>query len=181
MERLTCWNSASQLLEQMYQWDDNRILKIKGGALEANTSYEIHMNNKRMAKSFVLVPEIDDYFFIVEVPAALLETPDTIAVYLYAENDLTHEMRVVGTAHIKVIPRGKPADYVSEPTSGLRMVADGLAVQDGKVYLTNGGVPFGDGADIGGGGGGTVHGAASALINGVVSASVHGTAETLEV
>ena len=153
--RISCYTSLNEKMNDVFQWDANRIIKITGVDFDDECVYQVHFCNRRSKTAFVLEPEIDTItingssvkVLVTEIPIELLEMPDAIDVYIYAIGD-GDERATVASGKIIVSPRQRPSDYVSETTGNVLAVANGFVVVDGMLYLARDGVAIGTGIDI---------------------------------
>lgn len=148
MSNLMCCDADMKLLNSVYQWDANREINISGIPLSESYTYEIHMWNMRNNLAFVLTPTITDAQMAVTIPTPLLETPDVIHICVVKIDEDSGEVATVGELSLHVIVRERPSDYASLYTDNPDLIADGLMRSNNMVYLSNDGVPFGDGVDV---------------------------------
>lgn len=153
MTTLDIRNYADVEITSLYQWDEHRTIRIHGITIAGNVVYKLHFSNRRSFVSLVVVPTEDEGVFVAEIPIQMLQRPCAIAVYLYGENTESNERMTLGEATITVVPRAMPEDEVEQHEDRLLAVPDGFVMKDGKLYLARGGIEFGEGATVGGGGG----------------------------
>jgi hypothetical protein len=98
-------------IDDVFQWDKNRILTING----LNFTYvpEIHFAKNNMDLALVKQATIDkDGIAQVEIPNSLLETATPIKVYVCSHSGEEFISRYVFIINVKA--RVKPADYIAE-------------------------------------------------------------------
>jgi hypothetical protein len=98
-------------VNDVYQWDKNRILTIYG----LNFTYlpEIHFAKGNMSVALVKQATIDENGIAsVEIPNSLLETATPIKVYICSYNGEEFISKYAFTINVKA--RVKPADYIAE-------------------------------------------------------------------
>ena len=99
--------------ESLYQWDTGQRLKICGlNNIDENT--QVHFANAYMIRAIVKEGTYSDGELVVDIPNEVLRygnaTPVKAWVYINSDTEGRYTIR---TAHIPVIPRKCPNDYVS--------------------------------------------------------------------
>ena len=99
--------------ESLYQWDIGQRLKICGlNNIDENT--QVHFANAYMIRAIVKEGTYSDGELVVDIPNEVLQygnaTPVKAWVYINSDTEGRYTIR---TAHIPVIPRKCPNDYVS--------------------------------------------------------------------
>ena len=99
--------------ESLYQWDTGQRLKICGlNNIDENT--QVHFANAYMIRAIVKEGTYSDGELVVDIPNEVLRygnaTPVKAWVYINSDTEGRYTIR---TAHIPVIPRNCPNDYVS--------------------------------------------------------------------
>lgn len=99
--------------ESLYQWDIGQRLKICGlNNIDENT--QVHFANVYMIRAIVKEGTYSDGELVVDIPNEVLQygnaTPVKAWVYINSDTEGRYTIR---TAHIPVIPRKCPNDYVS--------------------------------------------------------------------
>lgn len=92
------------------QWDYGRKLTIKG--LSYTDSVEVHFSNNIEKLAIVMEATKSGSDLVTEVPNVLLEKNSDITAWVYIDSGTSGE--TVRTIILKVKPRIKPADYISE-------------------------------------------------------------------
>lgn len=111
MTVVTIKKNNTYTVNDLFQWDTNRVLEIYG--LNFSTLPEIHFANELMSKAIVKqATSYENGAIKVAIPNILLETAKTISVYI-----CTHEGEEFISHYsltIKVKARPKPEDYIAE-------------------------------------------------------------------
>lgn len=165
------YNSAGMPLEEVYQWDVHRVVMIPDVSIQADHSYFIHFASCKSGVAYAVEPEIEDDVGIYDgsgveptekdgvlvavIPSQLMYTPHVIRVYVYEDDDNTGERKTIGMALLPVVAKCEPSGEDYDVSGDVISVANGLVVDDGKLYLSRDGNKFGEGVNVGGGGGGT--------------------------
>ena len=92
------------------QWDYGRKLTIKG--LSYTDNVEVHFSNNIEKEAVVMEVTKSGSDLVTEVPNVLLEKNHDITAWVYIDSGTSGE--TVRTINLKVKPRIKPADYISE-------------------------------------------------------------------
>lgn len=100
-----------------YQWDADQTVVISG--LTISESPKVHFCNTTSNKSIVVKPLIVGNTITAKVPNILLQSTDSIIIYVYNTN-ADSGSRTIYTSRIAVIPRAKPEDYVYTETEVLQ-------------------------------------------------------------
>lgn len=109
MSNIICYNSNNEELTSLYQWDSNQTIRISG--VSYIDTPMLHFCNKQSKTALVVTPDISDGNLIAAIPNVLLQVPDTILVYLFADGDDNGSRTVTCVTRIPVIPRPRPSDY----------------------------------------------------------------------
>ena len=149
MVKATCYDSIGNLLEKLHQWDMNRYIKVEGLDITDGADVMFHFCNERSSTTLVVEASLNENGYVGVVPNELLEKPDTIYLYVYEKFGDPSEKRTVEIIRIPLVPRKRPDDYVYEPTPTLK-VATGLILDNGTIYLAEGGKKFGTGVSVSG-------------------------------
>ena len=96
------------------QWDYGRKLTIKG--LSYTDNVEVHFSNNIEKEAVVMEVTKSGSDLVTEVPNVLLEKNHDITAWVYIDSGTSGE--TVRTINLKVKPRIKPADYISENNAG---------------------------------------------------------------
>ena len=96
------------------QWDYVRKLTIKG--LSYTDNVEVHFSNNIEKEAVVMEVTKSGSDLVTEVPNVLLEKNHDITAWVYIDSGTSGE--TVRTINLKVKPRIKPADYISENNAG---------------------------------------------------------------
>lgn len=107
-------------ISKLFQWDYGRKLYIKG--VELDEVMEVHFSNSRRKEAIVMVATKHDDYYVVDIPNDLLEECLDIYSWVYAIGDNSGE--TVKTVILKVEPRNKPQDFVSENPDSQDLLAD---------------------------------------------------------
>jgi hypothetical protein len=111
MPIITIQKNNTFKIDNIYQWDSNRILEIYG--LNLSVLPEIHFANAKMSKAVVKqATENTDGVIRVTIPNFLLESAIPIRVFVCTYNGEEFISRYAFT--INVIARPKPEDYIAE-------------------------------------------------------------------
>ena len=111
MPVITIKKNNTYTVDDLFQWDTNRILEIYG--LNFSSLPEIHFANSRTVKAIVKqAEEIENGGFRVEIPNSFLETATPIRVYLCDHEGEEFISRFSFSINVKARP--KPEDYFAE-------------------------------------------------------------------
>lgn len=111
MSVVTIRKNNTYTVNDLFQWDANRILEIYGLTLPSLP--EIHFANARMSKAIVKqASSYENGVIKVRIPNILLETAIPITVYIcgYEGNEFISWYSLA----INVKPRQKPEDYIAK-------------------------------------------------------------------
>lgn len=147
MVRATCYDSQGTLLERLYQWDLNRSIKVEGLTVTEGATVFFHFCNEKSSSALVIEADVEENSYTGAIPNVLLSKPDTIYLYVFERFGTASESRTIETIRIPLVPRRRPDDYIYEETPTIR-VANGLVIEDGKIFLADGGKRFGTGVPI---------------------------------
>lgn len=145
MEKYQCYDSAGNLIEQMYQWDKDRTIRVVGVTSWDNAAVYFNFAKPSAAISYVVSANVSEDGFSAIVPNELLYDHRPIYTYIYQKCDNDENM-TIAELRIHIEPKSKPADYVYSPTESVVRIADGIVVFNGMVYLSYGGSKIGSGA-----------------------------------
>lgn len=104
----------SLTLAGLTQWDYGQKLTIKG--LTVSSELEVHFSNNIEKEAVVMKATQEESDIITEIPNVLLEKSHDILAWVYTDDG--HSGETIRTIIIKVTPRKKPADYISENNAG---------------------------------------------------------------
>lgn len=96
--------------ENLFQWDNNQLLKISGVSFEV--APVVHFANKKSDKALVVQSTLNtvDSTLTVNIPNTLLEEKYDIIAYIYKYDGDSGQTIVI--IHIPVTPRIQPDDYI---------------------------------------------------------------------
>lgn len=109
-------------LTGLFQWDYGQKLQIKG--LTLGETMEVHFSNVKDKEAVVMVATKQGDSYIVDIPNILLEKSLDIIAWIYAIGSNSGE--TVKTAILKVEPRIKPQDFVSQNPDAQALLDDVL-------------------------------------------------------
>lgn len=147
MVRATCYDSNGDLIEKLYQWDQNRYVKVEGLTITDGASVFFNFSNRRNRNALVIEATAVEGGYTCVIPNDLLRQPDTIYMYVVEKFGDADERRTVEDIRIPLIPREQPDDYIYNPTPTIK-IATGLVLEDGKIFLADGGKKFGTGIPV---------------------------------
>ena len=104
-----CFNCyGNYTTDNVYQWDQNHELLIKGVAVRG-TAPTVQFCNKKRDTAIVVQSTETDEGYLVQVPNQLLEEPYDIIAYIhtYADNNA----KTIEIINIPLVKRVKPDDY----------------------------------------------------------------------
>lgn len=104
----------SLTLAGLTQWDYGQKLTIKG--LTVSSALEVHFSNNAEKEAIVMSATKSGSDIITEIPNVLLEKDKDITAWVYTDDGQSGE--TIRTIVLKVTPRIKPADYISENNAG---------------------------------------------------------------
>lgn len=147
MKSYICYNQYGNMISQLYQWGTNISIVVSGIVPSDGAEIFFHFCNRRSKKAMVIKPAKSDNNYTSPIPNELLMEPDNIFMYIVeVVNSSIRSTRSV--IKIPMLPRPMPTDFEFIPTMSLLRDANGLAVVDGKLYLTSNGIPFGSGVQL---------------------------------
>ena len=112
MNEIKCYDSDSNVLTKLHQWDANQTITIVDADVSPIPAF--HFCNRNSKNALVVTPTVSGtHHLIAKIPNVLLQQPETIILYIYQETSSTRK-KTVHTAHIPVIPRPRPDDYEYE-------------------------------------------------------------------
>lgn len=104
-----CFNCyGNYTTDNVYQWDLNHELLIKGIAVRGNAP-TVHFCNKKSDTAIVVQSTETDEGILVPVPNQLLQEPYDIIAYVHQYND--NNAKTIETVNIPLVKRVKPDDY----------------------------------------------------------------------
>lgn len=109
-------------LTGLFQWDYGQKLQIKG--LSLGETMEVHFSNVKDKEAVVMVATKQGESYIVDIPNSLLENNLDIIAWVYVIGSNSGE--TVKTAILKVEPRVKPQDFVSQNPDSQGLLEDVL-------------------------------------------------------
>ena len=109
-------------LTGLFQWDYGQKMQIKG--LTLGETMEVHFSNVKDKEAVVMVATKQGDSYIVDIPNILLEKSLDIIAWIYAIGSNSGE--TVKTAILKVEPRIKPQDFVSQNPDAQALLDDVL-------------------------------------------------------
>lgn len=149
--KFTIYDTDGVKLEKLYQWDTNRVIRVAtDNVVESADSDSIyfHFSNVRTTEAYVVKPTREgDRSYYGDIPNELLTTDDVVSLYLFRAGDESGNL-TIGEAKIPVTARAMPSDYGYNSNFGTIVVANGLKIVDGILYLAKDGVPFGTGTEL---------------------------------
>jgi len=83
MSNITCYDSDNNVLETLYQWDDNQTIRISG--LDIPSHPVFHFCNRLSKYALIVNPTISGSDLVVKIPNSLLQQAETIFAYLYQD------------------------------------------------------------------------------------------------
>lgn len=111
MNEIKCYDSDGKVLKQLYQWDLNQYITIKGYTHDDAPMF--HMCHRSSELAIPVVPTVIDDGLKVAIPNELLQEAEPICIYAYRETDDDGaRSKYINT--ILVMRRPKPGDYVYE-------------------------------------------------------------------
>lgn len=111
MTVVTIKKNNTYTVNDLFQWDTNRVLEIYG--LNFATLPEIHFANERMSKAIVKqATSYENGAIKVAIPNILLETAKPISVYICTHDGEEFISHYSLTVRVKARP--KPEDYIAE-------------------------------------------------------------------
>ena len=108
MSNIICYDSDGNFLTNLYQWDNNQTITIRGIPILHTPVF--HFCNRLSKGALVVSPKVSEGDITVAIPNILLQQAEPIMVYLY-QNTENNGSRTVHTIHLPVLPRPKPDDY----------------------------------------------------------------------
>lgn len=114
MNEVICYDANGIVIEYLYQWDINQLLKISG--LDVTSPILIHFSNSNMYNALVVKPTVLNKMVIVEIPNIMLMSGKSIQVYVYQDTDSNLDgeydgAKTICSFCIPIRPRQKPDDY----------------------------------------------------------------------
>ena len=114
MNEIICYDANGIVIEYLYQWDINQLLKISG--LDVTSPILIHFSNSNMYNALVVKPTVLNKMVIVEIPNIMLMSGKSIQVYVYQDTDSNIDgeydgAKTICAFTIPVKTRQKPDDY----------------------------------------------------------------------
>lgn len=142
MRRVTIYDSKMNELDNLFQWDANQVMNIRG--IEVDPVPVIHFGNRFSREAISVPPVIVGSNVQAKIPNELLECPETIIVYMYQDTENERD-RTIYEYRIPVVPRQIPSDYIytNNLVPELVFVSDDGSVEYGRQRITDGG----DGTD----------------------------------
>ena len=107
MSNITCYDSDNNVLETLYQWDNNQTMKVTGITMPPIPVF--HFCNRLSNLALVVTPEVSGSSLLVNIPNILLQQAEPIIAYIYQDTD-DDGYRTMHAIHIPVLPRPKPED-----------------------------------------------------------------------
>lgn len=101
----SCYGSYTT--DQVYQWDLNHTIEIKG--LTMDYAPTIHFCNKKSETALVVQSELNNGLITAPVPNELLQEPHSIIAYVHTYDE--NNAKTVEIINIPLIRRPKPDDY----------------------------------------------------------------------
>ena len=136
MKNLLYYDIFNIPIDNLFQWDANLQIKIKGAEITSplpvfHVSKSIHGNTPD------IVPKLLNREYYITVPSDLLTTPGMLHIYMCTEgNDASH-LQTIGRACIPVFPRIKATPYptavVGQAIVGESVVYDSFDYGQGVV------------------------------------------------
>lgn len=93
--------------DNVYQWDLNHVLEIKGLTLDYAPT--VHFCNKKSTEAIVVQSELVGDVITVDVPNELLQEPYNIIAYIHTYD--ANNAKTIEIVNIPLIKRVKPSDY----------------------------------------------------------------------
>ena len=111
MSNITCYDSDGVALKQLYQWDMNQTITIKGA--DVSPLPLVHFCNKLSDKAIVVEPTLSGNDLKAAIPNILLQQPEPLIVYIYQQTTGDGDRTRV-SIYIPIVPRKEPEDYIFE-------------------------------------------------------------------
>lgn len=148
MTEFYCYDSNGNLIEQIYQWDVDRYVRVTGIEAWENAGVFFNFASAGMRSAYS-VPATDEGngVYSAKIPNKLLMLDRPIDLFIY-QVTASNENSTIGKIKFTVAPRVVPQDYVYVPTENAVLVADGLVIKNGIIYLAVGGANIGTGAQL---------------------------------
>lgn len=151
MANYKIYNCFGDEIDNIFQWDKNRVINITGIDTWDGASVFFDFTNRKRGLRYSVVPDEYEGTFRAVIPNELLQFDDPIVIYFYQTTD-SNENITIGEVKITITPRTIPSEYLYEATEKIVRIADGLILENNQIFLSYGGRKFGDGASIGSGG-----------------------------
>lgn len=108
---------STYVTDSLFQWDQNRVLRVTG--LNLKVKPEVHFSNANMRGAIPVQADLVNHVVVASIPNSLLQEP--LRIYAHIGIYDGDEFKVVELVEIPVKPRKRPADYE-------------LAVDDFELY-----------------------------------------------
>ena len=107
MSGISYRDSHGNALDEVWQWDRNITLVVTGAGSLVNPVF--HFGNRaRPEAAEVTATRSTGGTLSAKIPNALLEDPETLFVWIYADNAAEDEHNTKHAFYITVMPRPKP-------------------------------------------------------------------------
>lgn len=109
MNNLLCCDIFNNRIDNLFQWDSNQSIRVKGLAgLSPLPVFQMSKTTRGSASD--IIPKPFDGDLVVTIPNELLTSPGILHIYMCSEDGEAHR-QTISTAHIPVAPRIKAIAY----------------------------------------------------------------------
>lgn len=136
MKNLSCYDIFNIPIDNLFQWDANLEIKIRGVDITSPLPV-FHVSKSVHGNTPDIVPRVLNREYYISVPNDLLTTPGILHIYMCSEDNDAHHLQTIGRACIPVFPRIKATPYptanVGQAIVGESVVYDSFDYEQGTA------------------------------------------------
>ena len=145
---ITVKDMDGNIIDHLYQWDVNRMLKISG--VDSYDSVAVHFKNRRAESAYVVEPTIFSGVIEAVIPNELLTHAEDIVAYIYTGTDDDNSFKTVNEIRLPVFARQKPDDYAFEDNVGYIRLGEAVRdIEEARIIVEHGKLKFEKGSGTG--------------------------------